>query len=409
MNLKSEQISNNGQIVIDHDEKISTYQKRQILSNVLGPNNICYEHCLNKKVLIYTSDDGKKTCLLFKSVTYLGGNGQHPIFKKRMQLPTWYKDVTNELLRRNYDVRFIGIYKYMENIIFVEFVKDTYLKRKMNNSAAHVYINDLYQAFTNGMFRKIDSFTNEIVTISYNNFKGYIDNTTSINNELFNFFDNFNSVFPFEENIVAIDAIKEMHLNEWQNWRQAEWAGWYLEYLIQKYIQISNCEDVVKYIGNLNKSVGDLDFDLLFVKESFLGDLKASNMKYNEVILNDQENVIKSLEIFNKFWYVIYNHSTVKDCEYSHDYLATKARNWYIREVDDIDDDHFDEMSYSTRMKYSVNFSNMIIVEINQSNYKHLLRDFNQGRQPNGSTREKKFKLRKSEIDNFVVYRYIKY
>ena len=53
----------------------------------------------------------------------------------------------------------------------------------------------------------------------------------------------------------------------------------------------------------------------------------------------------------------------------------------------------FDELSYYNRMKYSVKFTKMYIIELNKVNYKDLLKIFNQGKQPNGDPRKPKFKI----------------
>jgi hypothetical protein len=57
-------------------------------------------------------------------------------------------------------------------------------------------------------------------------------------------------------------------------------------------------------------------------------------------------------------------------------------------------------------MKHSVNFKTMTIIELNRANFREVLVNFNQGRQPDGSSRNPKFKINKRNIDNFVVFRY---
>ena len=66
------------------------------------------------------------------------------------------------------------------------------------------------------------------------------------------------------------------------------------------------------------------------------------------------------------------------------------------------------ELSYKTRMKNSVKFMKMSIIELNRVNYREALTGFNQGRQPDGSARKPKFNINKKvlENDNFVVFRY---
>ena len=65
-------------------------------------------------------------------------------------------------------------------------------------------------------------------------------------------------------------------------------------------------------------------------------------------------------------------------------------------------------MSYHSRMKHSVKFLKMSIIELNRVNFRDALKDFNQGRQPDGNARKPKFSINKTvlENDNFVVFRY---
>ena len=66
-------------------------------------------------------------------------------------------------------------------------------------------------------------------------------------------------------------------------------------------------------------------------------------------------------------------------------------------------------MSYHERMKNSVKFMKMSIIELNRINFREALTDFNQGRQQGGNARNPKFNINKKvlENDNFVVFRYI--
>ncbi len=153
----SEQLKSDLSLVVDYDVKLNKSTMRDILIETLGEENCREIKVDKKKVLEYTTATGKKEILLFKQISYLGGNGQHPIFKKRIQIPEWFRDIYNHFKDdNNVEVRFIGIYSYAENVIFAEFVKETYLPKKLNNSSAHVYINDLYQAMKLGTFNKLD-------------------------------------------------------------------------------------------------------------------------------------------------------------------------------------------------------------------------------------------------------------
>ncbi len=409
MNLKSEQLKSDLSLVVDYDEKLNRKTMLDILYETLGKEN-CKEIKVNsKKVLEYTTITGSREVLLFKQISYLGGNGQHPIFKKRIQIPSWFRDVYEYFKDdEKTNVRFIGVYSYAGNVIFAEFIKDTYLTKKLNNSSAHVYINDLYQAMKSGTFNKLDRNGNRIVTVRKISFKSYLDDTLQNNNNvLFDIFREFNdNYYPVNEWIKSSEAIPEMYNANFNSWKQTEWAGWYLEYKFDKYLKEQNHLHRVEYVGSSNKKVGEFDFDLWFDKDNFFGDLKASDITKKEAPGNDKTTFIDCINKYDKFWYVIYEHETVKDKDFGYEYEATKFRTHFIREVGEWDSNKpFDELSYGKKMKHSVKFKNMMIIELNRINYHSVLSDFNQGKQPSGDKRNVKVKISKKDIDNFVIFR----
>lgn len=404
MNRDSEQLTFDTSVVMAKDQPLSPKGIFDVFVKWLGEENVYKKTVFGKRVIVY-KDGSKKFILLAKCITYLGN--PHPEFKKRIQLPDWYQSLCDNIIDKgfDYDVRFIGVYHYKENIVFVDFLKETYLKHGLHNSSAHVYINDLYQAMRYGVFRKEDKFGNTIVSIRNNKLREYLSDGLHSQNNLFELFRRFNCGFSFGKWLYALDVIKEMHHGKWLQWRQAEWAGWFLEYMFDKFTREQGVDDLMRYVGSSNKRVGDLDFDIRFEEADFYGDLKASDVGKSETPGNDQENLVECIYQYNKFWYVIYEHETIKDSDAT-GYEATKARNRYIKKVDPKYDK--DEMSYHKRMKHSVKFVKMTIIELNKVNFRDALKIFNQGRQPNGTTRAPKFNINKETLsnDNYVVFRY---
>lgn len=405
MNSDSEQIKFDTSIVLAQDQSLKPKELRGVLKEWLGAENIRLENLLDHQVITYSTPT-KKFVLLTKAITYLGN--PHKLYKKRIQLSDWYQNFCERAKNEchSWDIRFLGIYHFEENIVFVDFVKDTYLKHGLNNSSAHVSVNDLYEGMTYGIFRKEDRFGNTLIVLRNDKLKDYLIKGMERNEEnpLFHFFNEFNSNFIFGKCLNALDAIKEMHINKWSQWRQAEWPGWFLEFRFDKFIKDHNYGQLVRYTGCSNKKEGELDFDLKFIKEDFYGDLKASDIKKKEAPGNDQRNLIDSIYRYKRFWYVIYEHYTRKDSDA--EYEATRARNRYIKEQDAKYDK--DEMSYHSKMKNSVKFVKMSILELNMVNFKEALKVFNQGHQPDGTPRAPKFNINKSvlENDNFVVFRF---
>lgn len=410
MNVDSEQITLDKSLVVAQDQPLSDRQLQECLINTLGKDKCNILTIPARRWVLEFIEDGKVYHILARSCTYLGN--PHPIFKKRVQFPLWFNEYSNTINNQDkeIDVRYIGVYhfgdeQHGDNVIFVDFKKDTYLAKKGHNSSAHVYTNDLFQAMTYGVFTKEDRFGNTITTIRRDKFRDYIVGKISDTNSLFDLFRKFNNGFSFGQWIKALDAIKEMHDNAWIHWRQAEWAGWFLEYRFSKFTTDNDVTDKIRYVGSSQKREGELDFDIRFEEEDFYGDLKASDITKKEAPGNDKESLIDCIYRYDKFWYVIYEHETVKDSE-STDYEATKGRNRYIKSIDSSYDKN--DMSYHQRMKNSVKFVKMSIVELNRVNYREALTDFNQGHQSDGKARNPKFNIDKKVLDNdnFVVFRY---
>lgn len=411
MNVDSEQITLDKSLIIAQDQPLSEKQLQTCLINTLGKDKCRIIAIPKRKWVLEYKNDGIIYHLLVRTCTYLGN--PHPIFKKRVQLPLWFNEYTNAINKKNpdIDVRYLGVYHYGDqhhgdNVIFVDFKKDTYLTKKGNNSSAHIYTNELFQAMTYGVFNKEDFFGNHISAIRRDKLSDYFKNKTTETNTLFDLFRKFNCGFTFGQWLKALDVIKEMHKNEWHQWRQAEWAGWFLEYKFNKFTIENNVTNQMRYVGSSLKRENDLDFDIRFDEEDFYGDLKASDINKKQTPANDQKNLIECIYKFDKFWYVVYEHETLKDSEET-GYEATIGRNQYIRSVDPSYDK--DEMSYHSRMKNSVKFVKMSIIELNRVNFRGALSDFNQGHQPDGKARNPKFNINKKvlENDNFVVFRFV--
>ena len=142
------------------------------------------------------------------------------------------------------------------------------------------------------------------------------------------------------------------------------------------------------------------DFDLYFKNDDFYGDLKASDINAKEAPGNDQNTTIEAINYHGKLWYIIYEHETKKDTDYNNEMAIARM------ELIGTPYQKGSKISYKTRMKHSVNFKKMEILELNQINMHEVLRDFNQGHNSNGNVRNIKFKIDKKNIDNFIIYSY---
>lgn len=409
MNVDSEQIAQDGSLVLAQDQPLSDRQLQDCIIRLLGKDKCRLLPVPPRRWVLEYVDSGKVCHLLVRACTYLGN--PHPIFKKRMQLPLWFNEYVRSARNQSpeVDVRYLGVYHYGDeqhgdNVVFVDFAIDTFLAKTGHNSSAHVYTNDLYQAMKYGIFSKVDHFGNTITTVRCDKLCDYLRGAASESNTLLDLFRQFNGGFGFGQWLKALDSIKEMHLNGWRQWRQAEWPGFYLEYRFDKFTRDNNVTDKMRYVGNSSINGGGKNFDILFGEEPFYGDLKASNISQKETPLNDKSHLVDCIKRYGRFWYVIFEHETVTDSQAG--YVATKDRIRYIKSVDPSFDK--DEMSYGRRMKNSVRFLKMSIVELNPANYWTVLKDFNQGRQQSGEARNPKFKITKEVLknDNYVVFRH---
>ena len=174
-NKKSQQITTDMKVVYDYDQPIKNLSEiLKIYEKIFGWENCGIEKYENKNIYFYKNNNIKHY-FLTASVTWL--SNPHPSFKKRLQLKTWYKDFYRENKDKdNIKIHLIGLYHYEKNIIFVEFRIEDYIDKEMNNSSAHVYLNDLYQAMINPCFIKTDAIDNTIITITGKNFKNDIKN-----------------------------------------------------------------------------------------------------------------------------------------------------------------------------------------------------------------------------------------
>ena len=407
MNLKSQQLRSDLSLELDFDQTLTQTEIKEKLTNILGKENCTEEIIAGRKVFVYLNSENIKQVLLFANISYLGGDGVHPIFKKRIQLKTSFKEIALAVSdNANYFVRFLGVYHYKGNVVFVDFVKDSYMQKKMHNSAAHVYINDLYQGMKNGIFKKIDRNNNTLYVVKYTKLIDYLNNNTVVQNKItkiLDLFTKFNYGFPFGQWLEAIKCVEEMKNKSWTQWAQSEWAGWFLEYRFYHYTKDNDTDSYCKYIRQKGKS--DLDFDLWFDEVSFFGDLKSESLSSSSILGNDKESVLEAINTYDKFWYVVYEHNTIKDKDRNYEasefinQLKFDSGKWPKEKP-------FDSHSYGNKLKHSVNYTKMYIVEVNRINYGDVLSDFNQGKQPNGNPRKQKVCISKKNLDNFVIYKY---
>ena len=396
--LKSEQINSSMQMVVDYDRPFTKQEEfLNAYKKALGESVSIFKYQGTKRVFVYT-DNGITHYILSASVTYL--SKPHPIFKKRMQLQTWYKEFYNEYKNKpNSTINIIGVYHYDDMEIYCDFNLNDYINKKMHSSSAHVYTNDLYQAIKNGTFEKTDINSNHITVVKGIYLKDYFKGMKQ-ENPVVKLFKKFNNDFDFNKWLMADCCIKKMMDGNWYQAKGTEWPGWYLEFKVDVFIQKENCSNIMLYTGNKNKAEGMLDFDLFFGTLNFYGDLKASDIKKKEAPGNDQGNTMEAISKYGRLWYIVYEHETEKDKNHKNEMAIARMK---LIDPSFKDGDH---ISYTTRMKHSVNFKKMHIYELNAVNMHDILSDFNQGHNSGASMADRvaKFLLSKENMNNSIIY-----
>lgn len=391
---KVDQLLPDATITSDFDEKLTESRKNELLLSALpGAEQTSFA---GQRVIRYGDN-----VIFKKQVTYLGN--PWPGFKKRIQIPNTWLHAKSAADARTLTTHFVGIYHYNSVTIFVDFTPDTYVKRKANNSAAHVATNDLYQAQTLGIFSRSDRNGNHLTSIRHDYFSDYLRGYVEKQHPSITTFERFNSEFLTGNRINALDAVKEMYAANWPDTFQGEWPGFYLEYYLDSFLKKYELETSIHF--QKLKDHGSFDFDLVFKQGSrveYYGDLKASNASASGSPGNDAEDLKNCIDEFGRFWYIIYEHDTWRSRD-NGDH-ATRQWNEWRQSVGHLPRKGYDPLSYWSRFKEAVRFTRMFILEVNKANIDVVFEDFNQGRQADGSARALKVMIRKRNIDNFLIY-----
>jgi hypothetical protein len=344
-----------------------------------------------------------RQAILYKQITYLGRPWE--IYKKRIQIPQAWLAAHAALVSEGLQPRFVGIYHHHDVTIFVDFDPTNYLLGKANNSSAHVSTNDLHQALVNGTFTRLDKNDNRLTVVRARDFADYLSEGVKQRpfDPYFDILRGFNRSVLTGRPITVLEGVKVMHAAHWRNAFQGEWAGFYLEYLLDRYLRSLPSPAAIELVHA--KTAGALDFDLRFRDAGathFLGDLKASDDKGKQAPGNDAVSLQRALAEHGRFWYVIYEHATVKAQDRGDE--ATIAWNTWRRDAGHTPRSGFDPLSYAGRLKAEVTFNRMMVLEVNEANRHLVLSDFNQGKQQSGDDRALKVHIDKKDVENFILY-----
>lgn len=395
MRKEIEQVLANGNVEFGFDNSENTKQFYERMAKYTG-------YKIFKKGSRYLLEN-KNNIIALKQITYLGK--PHEAYKKRAQMPTWFPEVYEKHTNEGKKVFFMGVYTYKDNVILFNFRLDSYKGNKFNNSSAHVLVNDIYQATTNGYYKKIDKNNNIIDCFRIEYLDAIVSGEKFINSEL-NVIEEFNKQFDFNQDLHVMKCVPEMYNVAWPDRNQGEWPGFYLEYRFDKFLKEHNSEEFIKF--QKIKDNTNYDFDLFFPTANFYGDLKSSNISKKDSPGNDKRSLDEYLQNDGKFWYLIYEHDTMLAKENGNkatiEWNEFRFANGYKKMQKDGKINW--NLSYKNKLKETVTYRRMFVLEVNNANKHLVFKDFNQGVQPDGSKRKGKYMIKKKDIDNFIIYRY---
>lgn len=402
-----QQLNSKAKLVLDYDTKLSEQDKAGMILRCL-PGAEIKKGRFARKVIVFNNK-----VILFKQITYLGN--PHPEYKKRIQIPETWVDEHNYWTSSGYEVYFIGIYAYSGNVLFASFSPSTYVERRLHNSSAHVYTNDLYQATLHGFTQRLDKNLNEIQVMDETKFQEEMGvGKKSLLRPEIKVFDGFADEFLTTEPLYATDACKEMFAARrpdfipedkwkgyWPDVFQSEWQGFYSEFRFAYYLQKHNLRNVVDFVRF--KGTSTIDLDLKFT--NYWGDIKTSNIIKNEAPGNDKETVLKAIQECGKFWIVLFGIKTEHSPAQTNNFRELEKWNRWKEEVGYYNSKKPLKIhSYSKRFKNYAEYIDMKILEINPINMGIVFEDFKQGHQQDGSSRKTKFNIKKSELDCCTIF-----
>ena len=369
----------NGQIVMDLDEPMSAAEQRLFLGR--------FGNLSGKTAPYVMTVNGHELHVYSKAVTHLGK--PHPAQKKRIQIPSnWKTGLSDDR------ARLVGVYRYGSTESLVLFRRSDYVNNCLNNSSAHVNILDLQLAVENGYHRRTDNKNNLIQVVNASNLSDVksllVDEALPLAESPLNGIEAFAKSLP--RRWYGSTCISEMIQANFRNKYQAEWAGFYGEFLLQQFLESSVLSNM-QYVQR--KSDSELDFDIQF--PNFLGDLKCHTIGSGSIICNDLNAVLNAIELHGKIWFVIINHNTVMDR--NHDYEVSKF--W-----ESVRPRGNSESGYRNKMKHSVYPESVSVLEVNTTNIENLLEPFNQGRNSDGSKRNPKFQIKEKFVDMISIARF---
>lgn len=196
-------------------------------------------------------------------------------------------------------------------------------------------------------------------------------------------------------------SILEMKDNNYNQWRQMEWAGFYLQYIVSK----TNQKDHFLIPGRkIYKTV----FDAHWIPSDFPIDVKFhsnlnNNGKHNlNIPLNDCESMDEAINLFGEVGIIVLfgdpEYDTTGEFKIWHDSIKGE-KSEYVKKAEL-------ENKNSRMRKTAINLTHINYYSINESNV-NLLDGFQKGMiNSNGTLRNEKYRLDTSKFQPLFTIKY---
>lgn len=191
------------------------------------------------------------------------------------------------------------------------------------------------------------------------------------------------------------NAILEMKNNNYLQWRQMEWIGFYFQFLCEKKLH-----DIMTIPGN---KYGNVQFDAFktiqwdfkcHIQNDVNGNLKT------DLIINDIDAINNAINQYGAIGLVI----GLGNAEYN-DKDRTFQR--WVEELkggkSDYEKERIERGAFSRLRKVSFELNDILLVKINKENLKNLGM-YKQGRNSNGTQRNPKYELDLRYLNAFEYY-----
>lgn len=390
-NALVDQVTSSGLIISEQDQILSVSEIRTFLLSCF-PN---LEVVKTTSGIVYLGHyNGKSFSIRCKNISYLGY--PHPAFKKRIQISDDLQSFYSYSRSIGATPLLLGIYSHDETLVFCSFSIDTYINNKAHNSSAHVYSTDLAEAVRRGIFEKNDAFGNTITVFNKDHCIDFLNHAlrlieSDIRPQIIQMLDSFFVSLPrMWEGTSAYCEMVNAHYN---NAYQAEWPGFYLEYLFDLFLHKTKT-GFFRYEQDKRKD--GIDLDLYFPDLKTYGDLKCHSIESDGIQGNDADTIyriINDQSEFRSVYYVVLEHNTERDRD--HNFIVTEYWNRLLGKSN--------IHSYGNRMKYSIEPLRYYVLDINRNTEKYLTQ-FNQGVNSNGLPRKPKIMIKNKDIDPFLLH-----